>query len=112
MVMEFLEGVTLAALLGMRGPLPWPEAVGYLVDASAAIAEANAAGIIHRDIKPQNLFLATTLGGNVVRVLDFGLAKSLEENASLTVSSRAIGTPQYMAPEQIRDSRKVDFRTD
>jgi serine/threonine-protein kinase len=112
LVMEYLEGLTLAALVGKRGPLPWYEAVRFIVEACHAIAEAHDLGIVHRDIKPQNLFLSRTPFGPVVRVLDFGLAKSLGDADGLTITSRVIGTPQYMSPEQIRDARTADQRSD
>jgi len=113
MVMEYLEGSDLGALLKARGPLPIHEAATHVLQALDAVAEAHAAGIVHRDLKPANLFLATTNGGPpIVKVLDFGISKVLGEGLDLTNTSALLGSPLYMSPEQMRASRNVDVRTD
>ncbi|MDP9152426.1 MAG: serine/threonine protein kinase, partial [Myxococcota bacterium] len=114
MVMELLEGSDLAQVLEARGPLPVDLAADWIVQACEAVAEAHAAGIVHRDLKPQNLFLARTVGGaEKVKVLDFGVAKSTTPSVGgLTRTRATLGSPLYMAPEQMRSSRDVDVRAD
>ncbi len=116
MVMEYLEGQDLAAVLRAAGPLPLHDAVVYLAQAIEAIAEAHAYGIIHRDIKPSNLFLTHRPDGTpLVKVLDFGISKaapSSATDAAVTTTSAVLGSPMYMAPEQMIASREVDGRTD
>jgi len=115
MVMEYLEGADLAAILEKRGPLPAQEAVDYVLQASEAIAEAHALGIVHRDLKPSNLFLTTYAdGAPLVKVLDFGISKLLETESArqLTATSATMGSPVYMSPEQIRSTKTVDTRSD
>src|SRR5262249_22604092 len=89
-------------------------AVGYLLQACEALAEAHALGIVHRDLKPANLFLARRTGRDpIVKVLDFGISKSKEADSSgLTQTSNVLGSPQYMAPEQMVSSKNVDPRAD
>lgn len=118
MVMEYLEGSDLADVIEARGALPIDEAIDYVLQASEAIAEAHAAGIVHRDLKPPNLFLSARPDGTaVVKVLDFGISKTLDtpgtkSDISLTKTSTMMGSPLYMAPEQMKSSRDVDGRTD
>ncbi len=118
MVMELLEGKDLDQTLRARGPFPIPEAVGYVLEACHAVAEAHARGIIHRDLKPSNLFLANIGGRSVLKVLDFGISKTTvlggggSANEGLTATDTTLGSPQYMSPEQIRSSKRVDTRTD
>lgn len=118
MVIEYLDGVDLARLLEARGPLPVPEAVDYVLQGLVALAQAHALGIVHRDLKPSNLFLARRADGtSIVKVLDFGIAKATqpltpEEHAEMTRTNSVLGSPQYMAPEQLRNAKKVDARTD
>jgi serine/threonine protein kinase len=117
-VMEYLEGKDLAVVLSERGRLPAKLAVDYVLQACEALACAHAGGIVHRDIKPENLFLTQAAGSvEVVKVLDFGISKSALAAAEPGGRRRAntmlpMGTPGYMSPEQIRDSGKVDARTD
>jgi serine/threonine-protein kinase len=118
MVMEYLSGIDLGQLLSERGRLSITDAVDYVLQAIEALAEAHAARIVHRDLKPANLFLTRTADGEpLVKVLDFGISKALdpdksESGLSLTQSATMIGTPLYMSPEQMRDARHVDVRTD
>jgi serine/threonine-protein kinase len=112
MVMEYLEGSDLAALLKRSGALPSSDVALYLLHACEALAEAHASGIIHRDLKPGNLFLTHDLGGApCIKVLDFGISKILDE-AGVTRSHTLLGSPFYMSPEQMRSTRDVDARTD
>jgi serine/threonine-protein kinase len=99
--------------------LPISEAVDYVLQACHAIAEAHGLGIVHRDLKPSNLFLTRRSEGSpLIKVLDFGISKALTEASpdeaptSLTSTSTVMGSPLYMSPEQIRNSRQVDARTD
>jgi serine/threonine-protein kinase len=114
MVMEFLEGSDLAELLQRRGPLAPAQAVGYVLQAGEAIAEAHALGIVHRDLKPANLFLAAQPGRDpIVKVLDFGISKTHDASpSSRTATTAILGSPHYMAPEQMMSSRDVDPRAD
>jgi hypothetical protein len=117
MVMEYLEGQDLAAVLRATGPLPVSDAVAFVAQAIEAIAEAHALGIVHRDIKPSNLFLARRPDGTpLVKVLDFGISKAAipgsMDAAAVTTTSAVLGSPMYMAPEQMISSREVDARTD
>jgi serine/threonine-protein kinase len=117
MVMEFLEGSDLGQMLEANGQLTIEQAADWIVQACEALAEAHAAGIVHRDLKPQNLFLARTVGDAfTVKVLDFGVSKSMAALSgaagSLTHTRAMLGSPLYMAPEQMRSSRNVDARAD
>ncbi len=121
-VMEYLIGEDLACILARRGALPPELAVGYVLQACRALAEAHSSGIVHRDIKPANLFLTTLADGTaLIKVLDFGVAKNIGDydgsDASgdisiLTAHTAAVGSPQYMSPEQILRAGQVDHRTD
>lgn len=118
MVMEYLEGTSLEKLLAGGRGLPIADAVAYVMQACNALAEAHSRSIIHRDVKPANLFLTTgKFGEPVLKVLDFGLAKSLVStegfsSSSLSTAGVALGTPCYMAPEQITGKGAVDGRSD
>jgi serine/threonine-protein kinase len=118
MVMELLEGSDLDRLLRDEGPPPIEVTVDYLLQACEAVAEAHALGIVHRDLKPANLFLTRRSDGSpLVKVLDFGISKvvgalRLATDRSLTRADDMLGSPQYMAPEQVRDPRNVDARCD
>jgi eukaryotic-like serine/threonine-protein kinase len=117
-VMERLEGKDLGAVLEERGPVSILEATEWVAQASEALSEAHQRGIVHRDVKPQNLFLARLPNrpAPVLKVLDFGLAKNIlptpGEESRLTGVHMLLGSPHFMSPEQIRDARGVDSRTD
>ena len=131
MVMEYLEGTDLSDLLHKTGPVPVHDACEYVLQACEAIAEAHGHGIIHRDLKPANLFLTKGQSGEpVVKVLDFGVSKVLDlgtdedtnpggrvrgsdrADSVVTKISDLLGSPSYMAPEQIVSARDADARSD
>lgn len=109
--MERLEGEPLAALM-RRGPLPFEEIRRLCREVLAALGAAHAAGFIHRDLKPENVFLCAPQ--RTVKLLDFGIAKSLSdlESQSHTATGTSMGTLHYMSPEQLRNAKRVDLRTD
>jgi len=118
MVMERLVGESLEARVE-RGPLPAAQAVDIVLQALVALAEAHGRGLVHRDLKPGNLFLVPRDDGTTkVKVLDFGISKLLGDadpsisDASLTAPRTLLGSPLYMSPEQLRDASAVDARTD
>ena len=112
MVMELLTGTDLTGVLRERGKLPVTEAVDLVLQACLAMSAAHALGIVHRDLKPSNLFVAEE--GNIARlkVVDFGISKSLVDDDDLTMTETSLGTPAYMSPEQIRSAKHVDARAD
>jgi len=117
MVMEFLNGHDLSALLRDRGPMPAADAVDYVLQACEALAEAHALGIVHRDLKPANLFMIMgTDGAPCIKVLDFGISKITTADSSgdygMTSTQAIMGSPLYMSPEQMTSSRDVDGRSD
>jgi serine/threonine-protein kinase len=117
MVMEHLEGVDLAMVLAHRGALAMEDAVDYVLQACAAMVEAHGEGIIHRDIKPGNLFLTQRPNGApLVKVLDFGISKAnpagQDEGITQTQDFGTMGSPPYMSPEQARSAKHVDVRSD
>ena len=114
LVMELLEGSDLSTVLKERGPLPIADAVEYVAQACEGLSAAHGMGIVHRDVKPANLFLARRPDGSpLVKVLDFGIAKAEETaTAGLTQTNTGLGTLPYMSPEQVKQSRDVDFRAD
>ncbi len=113
-VMEFLEGHDLARLNKQRGPFSIGEAVDFTVQAAKALAEAHAQGVVHRDVKPANLFLVEQPDGSaLIKVLDFGISKVAEGNSlEVTKTSAVLGSGLYMSPEQMKASKMVDHRTD
>jgi len=114
-VMEKLDGLDLWYLIEEFGPIGGPRTVHYLRQACDSLAEAHAAGIVHRDIKPTNLFTCR-LGYNFdfLKVLDFGLVKCALDSATTQLTAQGVttGTPAYIAPEAGVDSSKVDARSD
>jgi serine/threonine-protein kinase len=114
LVMEYLEGRSLGRLLASAGPLPVPRAVSLLLQICRGLEAAHRAGIVHRDLKPDNLFVVSQPDGSeLLKILDFGIAKLVDEpSAQLTHSGAVLGTAFYMAPEQARGEKQVDFRVD
>lgn len=113
LVLELLDGQDLASVLRARGRLSAADAVGCVVQAAEALGEAHALGIVHRDVKPSNLFMVTQAARIEIKVLDFGIAKlDAGADTSVTVTGSVMGSPRYMSPEQIRDPKRVDTRTD
>jgi len=118
-VMELLRGTDLRKLIATRGPLPCDEAVGLILQACEGLAEAHDLGLIHRDLKPSNLFLVDRSNEPpLLKILDFGLAKQMTvglpsaDDPDLTEPLIMIGSPRYMSPEQARNPRQTDVRTD
>ncbi|MBI5538346.1 MAG: serine/threonine protein kinase [Deltaproteobacteria bacterium] len=118
-VMEYLEGDDLSAVLSQRGTLPTAEAVDYILQACDAVSEAHALGIVHRDLKPGNLFLCRRADGSaLIKVMDFGISKlgtgfdTSAQEPAITRTGGMIGSPAYMSPEQVRDAKQADARSD
>jgi hypothetical protein len=114
MIMEFLDGLDLGGLLDQRGSLPIQWAVEMMMQTAEALAEAHSIGIVHRDVKPTNLFVTWRPDGSaLVKVLDFGIARApMGNDLKLTQTQSLLGTPAYMSPEQMRSARMVDARSD
>jgi serine/threonine protein kinase len=114
-VMEFLEGTDLYSVLRERGPLTAERTVRLAVQVCRGLRAAHAHGIVHRDLKPENLFVThTQSGAELVKILDFGISKQsrLAGRRTLTNPSMNVGSPHYMAPEQVRSPSSVDGRAD
>jgi serine/threonine-protein kinase len=114
LAMPLLEGVDLATYLRTKGPLPLEELVAILLPVISGVAAAHAADVVHRDLKPGNLFLASRRAGPPQPiVLDFGISKPADDGpGDLTGSDVVLGTAHYMAPEQIRAAKRADARSD
>jgi serine/threonine protein kinase len=116
MVMELLKGGDLSSVLENLQHLSIEQAVECVLQAGDAIAQAHRQGIVHRDLKPSNLFVTERSDGSaLIKVLDFGISKSLKESrveGDLTTTRTVLGSPFYMSPEQVRDAKNVDHRTD
>mgnify|MGYP002378775937 FL=1 len=114
-VMELLQGESLADRLRRVGRLDPAVATTFLRQAARAVAKAHARGIVHRDLKPDNLFIVPdpdVTGGERIKVLDFGIAKLAGDARVKTMTAMPMGTPAYMSPEQWASAGKVDARTD
>jgi serine/threonine-protein kinase len=114
-VMELLEGEDLAHKLASKGPLPEQAVAFYGVQACRGLGEAHAAGVIHRDIKPDNIVLVKTKSGDeAVKIVDFGISKlhSNVQPSSITQTNAVLGSPVYMSPEQCRGTKQMDHRSD
>ena len=116
LVMELLDGVPLGAYTQNGGRVPLPQAVPILQGILAGLAAAHAEGVVHRDLKPDNVLLTRDASGTfVVKVLDFGIAKVMDAAGGMGSRTRSgvfLGTPAYMSPEQARSARDVDQRAD
>ncbi len=115
LVMEYLAGEPLSALLQREGPLTVPRAVSLVVQACSGVMAAHAQGVVHRDLKPDNLFVCLRGGREHVKVVDFGIAKLKWDSAcgtTITRTGASLGTPHYMSPEQARGESSLDQRTD
>ena len=113
--MEYVEGLDLARLVEAKGPLPVAHACNFAYQAALGLQHAHEEGLVHRDIKPGNLMLARRANRPIVKVLDFGLAKATREtplDKGLTNSDQMLGTPAFIAPEQIRDAQTAGIRAD
>jgi len=117
MVLELLEGRALDKIILEDAPLPIAKAVDFILHSCEGVAEAHARGIVHRDLKPSNLFCVQG-APPLIKVLDFGISKAMlrldpgHDHQSLTETNATLGSPQYMSPEQLRNSKDVDARTD
>ena len=125
-VMEYLEGGDLDAWIEQRGVLPIDQAIEFVLQTCVAVADVHAMGMVHRDLKPANLFCVRRTDGRLsIKLLDFGISKGADRSGpasvSLSVTARGLGfplapalmgSPLYMSPEQMRDSKDVDSRTD
>ena len=109
-VMELVRGRSLAELLAARGPLSSSHCVGWLREACAGLRAAQQAGIIHRDVKPSNLMVEDG-GSGLLKLVDFGLARRVETDVTLTRDGSVMGTPRYMSPEQAHGD-ELDHRSD
>jgi serine/threonine-protein kinase len=115
LVMEYLDGKDLAAVLRKKGSLSIQEATDIMLPVSAALMTAHEKGVIHRDLKPANIFLADGPHGQLTpKVLDFGISKLKTNSPSeeLTTTGALLGTPFYMSPEQAAGSKSLDARSD
>ena len=116
LVMEYLDGRTLKDIIRSEGPMPLARATEIMRQVAGALDAAHAEGVIHRDLKSDNIMLVKHDGGDWVKVLDFGIAKIKQpdgaRDADLTSPDLIIGTPQYMSPEQCAGSNAIDARAD
>jgi eukaryotic-like serine/threonine-protein kinase len=126
LAMEYVEGIDLGQLLKQKGPLPVAQACDYIRQAAQGLQYAHERGMVHRDIKPGNLFLGRSSDGTngkssvtrpMIKILDMGLARlqpheQEESVTALSIDGSVMGTPDFMAPEQAKNSHKVDHRAD
>jgi serine/threonine-protein kinase len=114
LVMEYVEGIDLYELVKKNGPIPIRQAADFILQAAIGLQHAHDAKLVHRDVKPANLLVTKGDKGNVVKVLDLGLALLQEDDHSVTMAhnERVLGTADYLAPEQAINSHEVDHRAD
>jgi serine/threonine protein kinase len=115
MIMEYIDGQTLKKIIRGEGPMPLARVVEIAKQIAGALDAAHAEGVVHRDLKSDNIMLAETSGGDWAKVLDFGIAKIKEPDGydpELTAPNLIIGTPQYMSPEQCSQAHEIDSRSD
>ncbi len=113
--MEYVEGLDLARLVKAKGPLPVAQACNFAYQAALALQHAHEEGLVHRDIKPGNLMLSSLGTKATIKILDFGLAKATRGQSfesALTSDGQTMGTPDFIAPEQIFDAQSADIRAD
>ncbi|MDC0684277.1 serine/threonine-protein kinase [Sorangium atrum] len=111
-VMEYLEGEDLNRRLEREERIPLAQATTLFTQLGKALDAIHAAGVIHRDLKPGNIFITSSAGDDLVKVLDFGVAKSSCSRDRITKTGMVLGTPRYMSPEQTMAPRQVDYRSD
>lgn len=107
--MEYVDGVSLGTRLKREGYLKEKDAVRIIIDVARALHKAHKEGLVHRDVKPDNILLTSD---NTAKLADMGLVKQLESDLNLTRTGRGLGTPHFMAPEQFRDAKNADARCD
>ncbi len=112
LVTELLNGEDLGSVLRGRGPFSWETAMAVLQQVARGLDSIHAAGVVHRDLKPENLFLAESEEGPVVKILDFGVAKVVALSRTSLRSTRTLGSPLYMSPEQLEGEATLDGRSD
>ena len=113
--MEYVEGLDLSRLVKTKGPTPVAHACLFIHQAALGLQHAHEKGLVHRDIKPHNLMLSREGNKATVKILDFGLAKAAREEkveGGVSLTGQALGTPDYIAPEQIIDAKSADIRAD
>jgi serine/threonine-protein kinase len=110
LAMQYLEGTDLKRLVQSKGPLPVAAACEYARQTACGLQHAFERRVVHRDVKPSNLFL--TARGQVIKILDMGLARIEDDDGGLTQPNMKLGTADFLSPEQIRDARTADVRSD
>src|SRR5450432_1881830 len=115
LVMELLHGEPLQAAMDRRGKLPVEQAIDFALQILSGLESAHAINVVHRDLKPDNVFIVPATGGPLLKLIDFGIAKlraSTEFQKGLTRAGMVMGTPEYMAPEQLFSAESVDHSAD
>ncbi|HXL81720.1 MAG TPA: serine/threonine-protein kinase [Pyrinomonadaceae bacterium] len=116
LVMEYVDGRTLKDIIRQEGPMPLARVVEIIKQVGSALDAAHAQGVVHRDLKSDNIMLLNTMNADYAQVLDFGIAKIKERDGEydpgLTAPDLVIGTPQYMSPEQCSQAPDIDARSD